>query len=159
MFTNSGHPVFGKEIASTGSCIRGAQFAAEIAPGWDVLACVEEERGDDLARLAWITRSNERLATVLRAVSERLQSVRKYLSQADANVTLGMAYYRYWRAKHSGVLALLRANRVEARLRLARIDPTALEHISDPTAMSAEPGDAESIGLRLRLRGPLQQHP
>jgi hypothetical protein len=81
---------------------------------------------DEFGRLIQLVRSNERLFVVLRDLAGRLHGVRSYLTRADCNVRLGKAYYQYWRARHSGVLAFLRANRLEARRLLARLDPEAL---------------------------------
>jgi hypothetical protein len=83
-----------------------------------------------------IVRSNERLTGRLHAVSRRLRAARAYLAQDGCNSRLGQAYDRYWRTRYSGVLLLLKANRLEAHLLLGRIDPEALKHapISQPSA-------------------------
>jgi hypothetical protein len=73
-----------------------------------------------------LLRSNERLFGTLDGVSQRLHEVRTYLAQDDCNVSLGRECYRYWRSRHSGVLTQLRANRLEARRVLRRLDATSL---------------------------------
>jgi hypothetical protein len=77
---------------------------------------------DDFGRLVGLVRSNEGLTERLGVVSRRLRIVRAYLAQDGCNLRLGQAYYLYWRTKHSGVLQQLRANRLEARRLLARIE-------------------------------------
>ena len=72
-----------------------------------------------------LLRSNEQLFGALEGVSQRLHEVRTYLAQDDCNVSLGRECYRYWRTRHSGVLTQLRANRLEARRVLRRLDAAA----------------------------------
>ena len=67
----------------------------------------------------------------LEAVSQRLHEVRTYLAQDDCNVSLGRECYRYWRDRHSGVLTQLRANRLEARRVLRRLDAAVLDRCGD----------------------------
>ncbi len=80
----------------------------------------------DFERMVALLRSNERLFGTLDGVSQRLHEVRTYLAQDDCNVSLGRECYRYWRSRHSGVLTQLRANRLEARRVLRRLDATSL---------------------------------
>jgi len=75
-----------------------------------------------------LLRNNEQLFGALEGVSQRLHEVRTYLAQDDCNVSLGRECYRYWRTRHSGVLTQLRANRVEARRVLRRLDAASLGH-------------------------------
>jgi hypothetical protein len=95
------------------------------------------EEPDDLARLVAIAQSNDQLSALLDVVNKRLRAVRAYLAEAGGESGLGRACYRHWKTKHSGILLLLRANRLEARLLLARLDPDLLEQ--GPTCF-ASPG-------------------
>src|SRR4051812_37870489 len=67
---------------------------------------------DDLGRLVSLATSNEGLFVALGKISGRLREVRAYLAVEGSNHRLGTACYAYWRDRHSGVLALLRANRL-----------------------------------------------
>jgi hypothetical protein len=62
-----------------------------------------------------LLRRGERLLAELRACRARIAEARAYLDRPDANPTLGLARLEQLRAKHSGWLALLRAQRIEAR--------------------------------------------
>jgi hypothetical protein len=102
-----------------------AESASDVAASRDVVPVVGTVP-DDFGRLVWLARSNQQLFGLLHTLSDRLHGVRAYLAGAGCNVSLGRAYYQYWRTRHSGVLLLLRANRLEARRLLARLDPEAL---------------------------------
>ena len=90
----------------------------------------DEDGGDEFGRLVWLLKSNDRLFAALRVSTERLRSVRAYLAEAGCNVFLGKASYAYWRTRRSSVLTLLRANRIEARRLLGRLDPGAFPRCS-----------------------------
>ncbi len=82
--------------------------------------CVERTRDRDfpdspLTRMAAIIRSNDQLFAELDSLVTKLEDARRYLADAGCNQVLGEAAYRRLRAKYAGVLACLRANRLEAR--------------------------------------------
>jgi hypothetical protein len=109
----------------------------------------EDLQNNDSSRLARLARGNEQLIGWLRRVSDRLRGIRIYLDRADANVGLGTCYYRFWRAKHTIVLTLLRANRIEARRLLAGLDPGMPE--GGPVASGSEtPPPISSVDSRIR---------
>jgi hypothetical protein len=113
-----------KESDSIGSA-GSAESTSDVAASRDVVP-VDGTVPDDFGRLVWLARSNQQLFGLLHALSDRLHGVRAYLAGAGCNARLGRAYYQHWRTRHSGVLLLLRANRLEARRLLARLDPEAL---------------------------------
>ena len=80
-----------------------------------------EDAAENCERLVVLFRDNERLIAALQTVSQRLHAVRGYVAEPDCNVGLGGAYYLYWRTRHSGVLTMLRANRLEGRRILERL--------------------------------------
>jgi hypothetical protein len=67
-----------------------------------------------LERLAQLLLSNDRLIADLTASRSRIVSALAYLDQPDCNLRFGSAHLERCRARHSGILAELRANRVEA---------------------------------------------
>ncbi len=67
-----------------------------------------------LERLAQLMRSNERLMDDLAASRARLETARAYLDEPGGNAPLGTAHLDRCRVKHSGILARLRGNRIEA---------------------------------------------
>ncbi len=67
-----------------------------------------------LERLAQLMLSNERLMEDLATSRSRIASARGYLDGPDCHVRFGEAHLDRSRAKHSGILAQLRANRIEA---------------------------------------------
>ena len=79
---------------------------------------------DDFGRLIRIVESNERLFDGLRALTRRLEDARAYLAEPGCHRHLGQANLAYLKVKYSGVLALLRANRLEAQALLGQRDST-----------------------------------
>jgi hypothetical protein len=74
----------------------------------------EAARPDAFERLVRLLKDNERLVGELRSLGDRLMRARAYRAEPGCNVALAEAHINRLRAKHSGVLALLRANRIEA---------------------------------------------
>lgn len=70
---------------------------------------------DAFGRLVGLLRDNERLVGELRILGDRMLRARAYRAEPGCNVALADAHINRLRAKHSGVLALLRANRIEAQ--------------------------------------------
>lgn len=67
-----------------------------------------------LERLVQLMQSNDRLMAELGASRERIVQARAYLDQPGCNAGFGVTYLERCRSKHSGILAQLRANRIEA---------------------------------------------
>ena len=67
-----------------------------------------------LERLAQLMNSNERLMDELAASRLRISDARAYLDVPGCNVRFGEAHLERCRTRHSGILAQLRANRIEA---------------------------------------------
>lgn len=91
--------------------VAGGPLAPAVEPGG--------EPDDTLARLVRLVASNDRLLNELKRLDARLAEADDYLAKPDANFALGCAYRDRVRTRRSRVLALLRANRVEAREFLA----------------------------------------
>lgn len=67
-----------------------------------------------LERLSQLMLSNERLMDELATSRVRIADARAYLDGPDARPRFGEAHLDRCRSKHSGILAQLRANRIEA---------------------------------------------
>ena len=67
-----------------------------------------------------VYQSNEFLSAELKSVNGKLARTRAYLETPGSNPVLAGAYQNQLRSRHSAVLTLLRANRLEARALLAR---------------------------------------
>jgi hypothetical protein len=67
------------------------------------------------ARLARLVHSNERLLAELAVLDARLVEAEVYLAMASSNLGLARAYRARTKRQRSRVLAMLRANRIEAR--------------------------------------------
>ncbi len=67
-----------------------------------------------LERLAQLVIANDRLMEELATSRARIAAARVYLDSSDCNVGFGSAHLERCRSKHSGILAQLRANRIEA---------------------------------------------
>ena len=78
---------------------------------------------DPFGLLVSLYQTNKALSAELRAVQRNLAGARDYLASPGCNARLAEARLLQLRAKHSAVLALLRANRVRSRDFLARLDP------------------------------------
>ena len=78
-----------------------------MAGGWG--------RGEDaFGRIVRLMKDNERLFADLGAIVARIEQARAYLAVPDCHLPLGLANLSRLKVKHSGLLALLRANRIEA---------------------------------------------
>ena len=77
-----------------------------------------------LERLAHLVRTNNALMDELTLSRARIVSAQAYLDRPGGNIPFGKAHLDRCRRKHSGVLALLRANRIES-LRLLGQCPSA----------------------------------
>jgi hypothetical protein len=69
---------------------------------------------NSLERLAQLMISNNRLMDELVTSRARIVAARIYLDKTDRNLRFGLAHLERSRVKHSGILAQLRANRIEA---------------------------------------------
>ena len=67
-----------------------------------------------LERLSQLMNSNEKLMAELATSRLRISDARAYLDAPGCNVRFGEAHLERCRARHSGILAQLRANRIEA---------------------------------------------
>ena len=73
-----------------------------------------------LARLAELLLANDRLMEELASSRGRIARARAYQDEPGCNVRFGLANFERCRVKHSGILAQLRANRIEAMGLLGR---------------------------------------
>jgi hypothetical protein len=69
---------------------------------------------NSLERLAQLMISNDQLMDELVTSRAKIVAARTYLDKPDCNLRFGSAHLERCRAKHSGILAQLRANRIEA---------------------------------------------
>ena len=83
---------------------------------------VEAARPNIFERLVGIMRENERLLLDLKAMTQKCQAARAYLAAPDCNVTLALANLNRLREKRSGLLAVLRANRLAGEDLLATLE-------------------------------------
>jgi hypothetical protein len=67
-----------------------------------------------LERLAQLVNSNDWLMDELTTSRARIVSARAYLDRPGCNARFGSAHLERCRTRHSGILAQLRANRIEA---------------------------------------------
>ncbi len=67
-----------------------------------------------LERLAQLVIANDRLMDELATSRARIVAARSYLDSPGCNARFGSAHLERCRSKHSGILAQLRANRIEA---------------------------------------------
>jgi hypothetical protein len=72
-----------------------------------------------LERLAQLVDANDRLMDELTTSRARIVAARNYLDRPGCNARFGMAHLERCRDRHSGILAQLRANRIEALSLLA----------------------------------------
>jgi hypothetical protein len=73
---------------------------------------------DAFGRIVSLYRSNEFLFSELQNVKLKLARARVYRDTPGSNPVLAEAHVLQLRARHSAVLTMLRANRIEARRRL-----------------------------------------
>ncbi len=69
-----------------------------------------------------LVQSNDRLFAERDALVAKLGRARTYLADPDCNRNFATAYLNHLKLKHSSVLALLRANRLQARQILDRLN-------------------------------------
>ncbi len=69
---------------------------------------------NSLERLAQLMISNDELMDELVTSRARIVAARTYLDKPACNLRFGLAHLERCRTKHSGILARLRANRIEA---------------------------------------------
>jgi len=67
-----------------------------------------------LERLTQLVHSNDRLMDELTTSRARIMAARAYLDRPGCNTRFGSAHLERCRNRHSGILAQLRANRIEA---------------------------------------------
>jgi hypothetical protein len=67
-----------------------------------------------LERLSQLMISNDRLMDELTTSRARIVAARSYLDRPGCNARFGSAHHDRCRARHSSILAQLRANRIEA---------------------------------------------
>lgn len=67
-----------------------------------------------LERLSQLENSHERLMDEMATSRRRIADARAYLEVPACNVRFGEAHLERCRARHSGILAQFRANRLEA---------------------------------------------
>jgi len=88
----------------------------EAAPGLETAGM--GRAADPFGRLVGIMKSNERLFADLRALEVKIGQAKSYLAAPDSHLPLALANLDRLKSKHSGLLALLRANRIEALVAL-----------------------------------------
>jgi hypothetical protein len=111
MTTTMTHPVSGG---------RSPAIAPMATPSPTLLPPPAENGFERLVRLV---RDNEHLFEQARELRVRLNRARTYLAEPQSNPILGHAQLNRLRNQHSGVLARLRANRIEAQELLAHTSP------------------------------------
>jgi hypothetical protein len=67
-----------------------------------------------LGRLVQIVQANDQLMEELATIRRRIVRARDYLNSSGCNLRFGAENLAYCKSKHRGVLAQLRANRIEA---------------------------------------------
>lgn len=80
---------------------------------------VDDTPNDAFAKLTRLVASNDRESAELQRLNERLAQARAYAADPCANPILAQAYLERVRNRRARVLAVLRANRLEAREFLA----------------------------------------
>ncbi len=91
---------------------------AEPAPGDNVNPSLLDAFGQCVS----LYQSNKFLLTELKSLDRRLSSTQSYLESPGCNPLLARAHLRQLKTRRSAVLTLLRANRLQARLLLARTE-------------------------------------
>ena len=74
-----------------------------------------------------LSASNDRLMDELEISRKRIDAVRAYLDRPSCNERFGLATLEVCRARHSGVLAMLRANRIKGFRLLGVSDPVPVQ--------------------------------
>ena len=86
---------------------------------------LEPEAGDLFGRIVAIMKQNERLIADLDGTREQAAEAFQYLEKPGANRGLARAQIGRLRSKRSGLLAMLRANRIEALSILGHLEAAA----------------------------------
>ncbi len=82
------------------------------------------DQGSDLfGQFVSVYQSNAFLFSELKSVKQKLASARSYLESPGRNLLLAQAQIDRLKARHSAVLTLLRANRLQARALIAGSEP------------------------------------
>jgi hypothetical protein len=100
------------------SFAHGTRFSdSQHPPTLDRPARAEQDpavASNPLERLAQLVNANDRLMDELTTSRARIVSARAYLDRPGCNTRFGSAHLERCRGRHSGILAQLRANRIEA---------------------------------------------
>jgi hypothetical protein len=84
------------------------------------------------AQVVSLYQSNSSLFSELKSLRGKQQRAREYLGTPGCNAALGEAHLLRLRARHSATLAVLRANRLQARRLLSRLEGDAGRGESGP---------------------------
>ncbi len=104
------------------------------------------EASNEFALLVRLVQGNDKLFAEREALLVKLQRARLYAADPHSNPNLAKANLQHLRAKYSGILALLRANRREAQALLARLEPD-----QGATGESTPSGTGRAAGTDPRL--------
>jgi hypothetical protein len=119
MLTPNTIPATGMTLSFADDPGLSSAVSAEAAPPPRV-----EPPGDTFGQIVALYHSNEFLFSELQNVKLKLARARAYRDTAGSNPVLAGAYLLQLRARHSAVLTMLRANRIEARRLLGDPGPT-----------------------------------
>ncbi len=97
-------------LAST----EGIRAGGVIEEAWHAGTPDEGREADPFGRLVRLMKTNERLFADLKALDAKVGQAKSYLLAPDSHLPLALANLARLKSKHSGLLALLRANRIEA---------------------------------------------
>jgi hypothetical protein len=103
---------------------------------------------NDFESLARVVRSNERLFEELGALGVNLGRARAYLTEPVCHRHLADANVSHLKTRRSGILALMRANRLEAWEILARIGTEGAREVALLQALSARRAGHATGGAR-----------
>jgi hypothetical protein len=120
-----------------------SMLPAAVSPAFGIMGSVSEgvaadappskvgENDSPFGQVVALYQSNSYLLSQLKSVRGHLSRAREYLASPGCNAALGRAHVLRLRARHSAALALLRANRHQARRLLARTgDPSGVATVS-----------------------------
>ena len=98
-----------------GSLVADSQFPSPIPPAPDSRPMdLPGAAANPLERLAQLVLANDRLMEDLASSRRRISRARAYQDEPGCNARFGAAHLERCRCRHSGILAQLRANRIEA---------------------------------------------
>ena len=124
-----GHEPNGRKIRMQAAGLATFDTAAMALPptSWPTPLPFEDHPGpggppNPFERLVQIMKENDDLLAALRQLGARLAQARAYLAEPGCNAALGNANLLRVKTKHSCVLVLLRANRIEAQRILAEAE-------------------------------------